>query len=568
MELQKKARVGVILTLFAGLLSACSGNTENGASQNASGSEENQLTVVNGKIEPEVTFTLIRGTDAATSFKNGESIEDNVHIKWAKETLGVNIRTLWSAGQDSYDTKLKLMLSANEKMSDVVVVNSASTAKMLIESGKVMSIDESFEKYASDTWKTAMADAPDAWLPYRSEGKTYAFPILSKPDDSTPVLWIRKDWLDKLGLQAPKTLDELEQVVDAFTNDDPDGNGVKDTYGIDLAIKNGFASKPLEPIGNPSWFFGMFGTVAGQWNLEEDGTVAYGSIQPGTKEALLTLKEWKDKGYLAEDISLHDYAKVTENIVAGKVGIIAMPAWYLAYPGSMLLQNNPDADYEPYPIPSGPDGKAARQGTALTSGGIMLNKDISSESLQGFFHYMNYLYQGADSDNPLLFQGFQEGYDYAVIDGQIDPDQSKIPGGYVGTGKYTILSNTLPLIPSKYLELYSKIGTGSELNAQETAFMGTQGIDAKQPTTIMQGKALNVVNEQRDITKVNTFIGAATETMTTRQDFLDKMELETFSSIIYGKNSIDEFDAFVDKWKKSGGEQITQEVNDWYNSVK
>jgi putative aldouronate transport system substrate-binding protein len=45
------------------------------------------------------------------------------------------------------------------------------------------------------------------------------------------------------------------------------------------------------------------------------------------------------------------------------------------------------------------------------------------------------------------------------------------------------------------------------------------------------------------------------------------LEIETFISIIYGKAPVSEFDNFVKKWKEMGGEQITEEVNDWYNSA-
>lgn len=45
-------------------------------------------------------------------------------------------------------------------------------------------------------------------------------------------LFIRKDWLDKLHLQAPKTLDDFYNVAKAFTLNDPDGNGKNDIYGF------------------------------------------------------------------------------------------------------------------------------------------------------------------------------------------------------------------------------------------------------------------------------------------------------------------------------------------------
>lgn len=45
------------------------------------------------------------------------------------------------------------------------------------------------------------------------------------------------------------------------------------------------------------------------------------------------------------------------------------------------------------------------------------------------------------------------------------------------------------------------------------------------------------------------------------------MESEAFLKIIYGQESPDSFDSFVEKWKSSGGDDITKEVNEWYQAL-
>jgi putative aldouronate transport system substrate-binding protein len=55
--------------------------------------------------------------------------------------------------------------------------------------------------------------------------------------------------------------------------------------------------------------------------------------------------------------------------------------------------------------------------------------------------------------------------------------------------------------------------------------------------------------------------------MVSKWNLLRQSELETFNKIIYGKLPIDVFDQFVTNWKSNGGDQITQEVNDWFKSV-
>ncbi|MNO01904.1 hypothetical protein D3C81_2221730 [compost metagenome] len=56
--------------------------------------------------------------------------------------------------------------------------------------------------------------------------------------------------------------------------------------------------------------------------------------------------------------------------------------------------------------------------------------------------------------------------------------------------------------------------------------------------------------------------------MKAKLDYLNKIENQTFNEIIYGKQPLDSFDSFVTTWNAGGGEQITKEVNEWYDNVK
>jgi len=66
----------------------------------------------------------------------------------------------------------------------------------------------------------------------------------------------------------------------------------------------------------------------------------------------------------------------------------------------------------------------------------------------------------------------------------------------------------------------------------------------------------------------NKFYGAPTPTMADRQEILTKKRDEIFIKIIMNQVSVDEFDTFVEEWKKLGGDEITKEVNEWYQSMK
>ncbi|MNO07395.1 hypothetical protein D3C81_2295630 [compost metagenome] len=64
------------------------------------------------------------------------------------------------------------------------------------------------------------------------------------------------------------------------------------------------------------------------------------------------------------------------------------------------------------------------------------------------------------------------------------------------------------------------------------------------------------------------FTGPATETMKSKLDYLNNLESEALSAIIYGEQPLEYFDSFVADWKAGGGDQITREVNEWYDKVR
>ncbi|MNW34937.1 Lipoprotein LipO precursor [compost metagenome] len=562
---RKMTALLLLVVLLSGTLSACGGKADDTGSKSAGGQTVN---VVDGKLEPAVTITTIKGEDPTLKFREGESLSDNVHTRWARDTLGVNIETLWSSplADGSYNTKLKLMLSSGDKLPDVFVVYDTTIANMFIESGKVLNAGKAFEQYASPVWKAAMADAEVAWQPFIREGEKYGIPIIDNSMGSQPAMWIRQDWLDKLNLKAPTTVEELERVMEAFANQDPDGNAKKDTVALAFGMKDKISDYL---IGDASWIYGMFGAIPERWYPGEDGKLQYGSIQPGAKTALGKLKEWKDKGYIANDVALHDINKMVELVAAGKVGIIGGQSWFMTYPGALGLASNPDAMFTPYPIPQGVNGESMRSVKDPYSGVILFNKDISNEALQAFFHYQNKMFSAYESNDPFIFKGYQDGYDYVIKDGKVLTDTADIPGGKIGTDKYT-LTGGYSMYPSKKLEVDFKLAKGEELTDNDRAAMANFGIVTGEitPLDMTMRKALLVISEQTSSDVPNYFRGPTTSTMLSRNELLKKLQMDTYTEILYGKQPLDDFDAFVDKWKSSGGDDITKEVNEWYDSVK
>ncbi|MGC5771339.1 sugar ABC transporter [Paenibacillus pabuli] len=545
-------------TCLAVILTACGGGNSSGDNAGSSTSAvENEY---KEKYDPAVTITTTWGIDPELKFKNGESMENNVATKWAKDKFGIDIKSLWSVTDtnSAFATKLRLAMSSGQEMPDIVTVGQPDNlvAQDLIDSGMYQEVGPLFDKYASDTWKKAMEQDPNVWNQYSRDGKRMGIPVLDYAYNNDYLLWIRQDWLDKLNMKAPKTIDELEAVMEAFKNKNPDGLAPAKVTPLSV----GFKTSMNTWMGDPSWVFGAYGTLPQQWNVGEDGKLEYGSINPGMKQGLTKLSEWLKKGYIPQEAALWDENKTAEPAVAGTAGIIPGPYWMSGWPLKDTVKNAPGAVWKPIEIPSGPDGNAMRHGTQFVNGVTLIKKDM--EHPEAFFTYQNYLFDnyadpkpGSEYDNGLF-----AGYDY-----QLDANGKQMPieeidGGYVNVVRYLLVRDGAR-IPDAQMKALMNLADGKE---PETKLEKDVAVNYGKETPA----AAKVLLAQKDISFKNMFTGPTTQTMKSKLDYLNKIENQAFNEIIYGKNPVDSFDTFVQTWKSGGGDQITQEVNAWYDGVK
>ena len=115
-------------------------------------------------------------------------------------------------------------------------------------------------------------------------------------------------------MEPPKTMDELRQVADAFTNKDPDKNGKKDTFGLAM-YKDIFGGG----FGNVEGLFNGFGAYPNIW-IEKDGKLVYGSVQPEMKKALEFIQGLYKDGLIDPEFGVKDANKVAD-VSAGKLGM-------------------------------------------------------------------------------------------------------------------------------------------------------------------------------------------------------------------------------------------------------
>ncbi|MBD2848101.1 extracellular solute-binding protein [Paenibacillus sp. IB182496] len=554
MRVWTKSRIcfAAMMALVLVGMTACSGN------QSGSEGEDGPIVITVGGL-----------SDSTVEFKDGEDLEDNVYTRWLKEEKNIDLQYEFVVSKaEDYATKLRLALSSGSRLPDVIWPNTIELAHELIESGKVKAIGDDIEQYASPELKQLYEEHPEPFASLSRDGKVYGIPGYSSMTGGT-VIWIRQDWLDHVGLEAPKTMDEMERVLDAFTHEDPDQNGKDDTFGLALALKNSYN----DWMATADWIFGAYGdNLSGHWVEGEGGNLVYGGVQPSVKEALGTMNRWMEKGYIDPEAGIKDANKAGDAFVNEKAGVIAGPYWMGAFPLENLAANNPGANYVPLPLPAGPDGQIGRAWTNKMESMILFSSEF--KHMDAYFDVLNEMsgFSFGDESSP-FYKGFFNGYDYVEYDGKTyykkeeiiehvpEEQWPKSDGGFINVQKYFSLTGDLehPYMFDEPLLKFSENPEAEPANPIES-------------TVVKWGKyhwnAGAVRISQNEHTIVNAFTGLPTETMMTRSELMDKLESEAYSKIIYGEQPLDYFDTFVENWKKSGGEQMTQEVNAWYESTR
>ncbi|MGI2293836.1 sugar ABC transporter [Paenibacillus sp. GXUN7292] len=548
---RKSLTVVLAVIMLFSLLAAC-GKSGNGNSVSSSSPGANTESAApesspDAANEP-VTITTAGCIIGTEQFKEGETLEDNVTTRWAKEELGIEIKYLWTTSAEQCATKLRLSLSSNEPLPDVLFTYEYDLVADLIEAGKLMDLKDVFNQYASEDFKKSLED-PSMWAKVVKDGGRYAIPMVEGKYQNEPVLWLREDWMTKFNFQAPKTLDDLEIIMDKFVNGDPDDNNKKDTVGISM----GLAESYNENMSDASWVFGAYGAMPGYFIEGEDGKLTYGSIAPGAKDALARLRSWMEKGYIHKEALTHGKVQAAEMMNTGNSGILAGPYWQPDWPIQDVAVNSPGAIVKAYPLPAGPDGKVGRRGADIDNAFLIVNKDFKhSEDL---FRYLNKLFEGQNKVPGSEFEnGFFEGYDYVMKDGKpFYEDENRID-----------LARNFITVPPRdpYLEvsIFRDLVQGKK---PETAF---QEALSKRNPAILEAAVISM--DMKDASVYNLHRGMPTKTMAAKWDYLQKLEKEFYSKVVMGETPIDQFDQFVEKWLSSGGADVIKEVTERYEANK
>lgn len=222
----KAATVACALTA----LTACGGGDESAAVSVAKDE--------NGAYVDTLTITLGRFAEpsAAALFPEGQTFEDNAYTRYIESKLNVDLVDSFEAGGDAFTNQLATCVASGE-LPDIMTVISYDTFVEMVNNGLTYDMTDVYEEYASDYIKSLYDSYDGRCLSMATfDGRLMGIPG-TNPDNSVPVLcWMRKDWLDKLGINPDPdgdlciTLDDIAAVAKAFV--DANVGGGNSTVGM------------------------------------------------------------------------------------------------------------------------------------------------------------------------------------------------------------------------------------------------------------------------------------------------------------------------------------------------
>ena len=511
-----------------------------------------------GRYPEQLTYTLGKLSGANNSnLPQGETYENNAYTQILNEILNVQNQDIFEAADNQYDDNVSMVI-AQKDLPDVMIVQDMDELQYLVENDMIEDLTDSYNNCMSETIKNI----------YKSYGSsimdvvTFDDRIMAIPEtnisDGPNLIWLRKDWMDKLGLSEPHTIDDVVNIVKHFISEDPgnngeDASGKPNTVGLavdtDVTGECGYSSEFLLDI-----IFACFGAYPKQWIMNDDGEIVYGSVTDEAKEALSYINSLYNQGVIDNDFLLRTSTNICELIENGLCGSFFGPWWAPNNPLANAVSRNPDANWQPYLIATDSDGTTSYHSQNPCYKYVVVRKgyehpEIAAKMISVMFdkvrfdctdseEFKNYYQLNVEpTARPLSIN-----VDYnnalsicyrnidATISGRKNPD-------------------SLELLERSFYDACSEyIKNANKTSTQWAAYMS-------------RIKACSLI-AQDNIKVVDSLYFKTTDTMKSHWWRLKAKEKEAYLKIISGEEDISYFDTFVKEWNEQGGQIITSEVSE------
>lgn len=496
-----------------------------------------------------ISFTkgVVKGSN---TFPEGDDFSNNVYTRFVEEQLNVKTEIAWEVDANNESQKIALAI-ASKTIPDMMVVD-RKIFKQLIDNDLIWDMTEAYEKCISpflkeqyDTYGDRLFDEVTV------DGRMMGIPA-TNIGYCHNVLWIRKDWLDKLGMEPPETVDDVVNLARAFVEQDPGGNGAGNTVGLTATEKlyNGYNSRfGVDTI------FAAFGAYPGSWVQDEEGNTVYGSTMEGMKPALELLRDLYAEGILDKEFAVRTGEDRDALLASGQMGMY-FGTWWPAGGHTAAVENNPDADWIAVSAPVNEKGKLTTPENDPLAGIVVVSKDY--EHPEAIVKCLNVGYDILRGNGEAGAEGYAE---WTELCPSIGWNAMPIPIAID-------YNNAVEVVRDDIL---------NALEADDVSVMKSKGFEAdyeriKQELENPRQNIDNYLSYQARIVGATAamdenleFVPAAyfgtTDTMATKWTNLQTLETETLLQIVMGEKPIEEFDSFVEQWYSLGGQEIIDEID-------
>lgn len=301
------------------------------------------------------------------------------------------------------------MMVASGKLPDVILWNYSAGMDRMYQEGTIIDLTELIEKHAPNLSRIYRERPEIRREVENAEGRLFYFPSINPLQTVEEIcrqsycgLVIRKDWLDKLGLPVPRTIDEWYETLTAFRKRDPNGNGFMDEI-------------PFDGWGLP-YFAPAFG-VLNTFCVKPDGTVAFGPMEQEYKAYLETMNKWYLEGLLGSNCLIHSEDWKTENILSGLTGSFTGldNAWRHYLPGMQARDAGAALAAAPWPQNDAGVRYTPRQEAATHIAKPVTVITSACKDPVAAVKFIDYMY--SEEGSALMTWGV-EGESYTVVDGK------------------------------------------------------------------------------------------------------------------------------------------------------
>ncbi|MBP1965682.1 extracellular solute-binding protein [Paenibacillus aceris] len=530
--MNKKALVisTVALTLTATSLVGCS-DSKTGEAQTSS----TPLTSASARAMSLSMSFYDRGTIAPDL----GTAENNIWTKFIQEKTGINLKISPVPRAESVNKLNTLVASGSAP--DVILEYDVGFRNQLYLQKQIMPIGDLIEKN-STTYKQLLNKFPLLKkLSTRDDGKIYDLGrILGYVPYSYTV--IRQDWLDKMKLSVPKTAEELFQVAKAFATQDPDGNGKKDTYGLNMA-GGGNLIDPM--FQNVTWIL-----KDGKWVKDWDRAETANAFR----------KKLFDEGIVDKDFLTDKNGKKAEqDFVTGKIGIYTAAGSYKVFTSQYetLRKNVPDAKLVAIALPSSQYGSFSPDfNPPVQLTGVLNAKTKDPEAAIKMIDYLS-----SPEWIKTTYSGI-EGTHYKVENSKevpINADKNKKELDWLGD--------------------FRMLGGQYVYNEFDTTMKGFDQSNPLQKEFYDLGKEVFSLNITKDRPLASITLGGFMPTLPADMQFISKNLLDSTSNpigdlwnkaIVSGSSytSAQAKQDAINLWKKSDGDKLEAWYQDWYTKNK